>query len=449
MQRVIEIQPHLKAKQVLAGILATAAVVTGGVFAGKAMKKKGNNIVSPTAVVTEFTENKVIESGLNSDFDINDAKAVQERAEAIYAISKKEISVKDIMNLIYLANEEFESIDFGSATTDADKYKFLQELILKIEGLLGDNVPGYVNVLAGNQETAEGEFVHSAYLLAKDSEGKRLAIELENVVEEQKENIINGATDKYEATSKKYIDVMNRILKAIKEGKLTNGEATHTTKDHKAKFPLVSTYISKIGEYQNIVAELDKNLASYTNLLGQAAVARLGIQAAVEDLERNFKQTPVGSSYNASDAKEAQAIIGDQGEKTIEEQPGGVDLGKEQEVLSEGKETGSNTSEKIVEPNTEGYMMQETKEESRDLGRTVEEWVVDLSPEVIEELAGGDEVPNADGSEERIDSEEIPNTEPSGETYSDADAPTEAPIYDSNAPVTYVDADGVSHVITK
>lgn len=408
MRRLIEPQPHGRAKKVLAGTLAAATLAGAIAAAGVKISNESNSAITTTQSTNDNPSDDLnIMNDLFLDFDINDKVAVEKRAQDIYNISAKEIPVSDIINIIYLVNGAYKNINFGTATTDAQKYQFLQDLILKIEGLLGDNVPGYVNVLAGNQEKAKGEFVHAAYLISKKSDGKDLAIKFAQIVETIKESIVKGEKDKYQAATKDYLVIVNEVLKAIKDGKLTSGEATLITKAEKAMNPLVTTVLSKDSNYKNIVAELDKNLVSNTNKLGNEAVADLGLQAAVEELERDFKQTPVGDSYNASDAVQAQAMAGEASGKKVADE-GGKDLGNESLNVSGGEVIGESTYTEVVNGGAESH--EEQVVEGGDIVDEITyEEIVDLPPEVLEQIAGGVEIVEEGGDlveEYFVDAEE-------------------------------------------
>ena len=127
-------------KRGIAIALASVMTVTG--LAASCARNNGSSD-SETTTITETQTNSSTDEFkslyLSEDFNIDDENAILERANAIYDLSDKKISVEEIVNMIYLINDKAEHISFSS-NNDTKKYEYLQYLIKNIKELLNDHM---------------------------------------------------------------------------------------------------------------------------------------------------------------------------------------------------------------------------------------------------------------------------------------------------------------------
>ena len=200
-------------KRGIAIALASVMTVTG--IAASCARNNGSSD-SETTTITETQTNSSTDEFealyLSEDFNIDDENAVLKRANAIYDLSDKKISVEDIVNMIYLINDKAEHISFAS-NNDTKKYEYLQYLIRNIKELLNDHMAGYVNfqknIINNKQNNTSnlGSLIHAYMLIATKSNGKDLAIKMGQLVDEQANNIAETHdVDKMKSDSKKYYE---------------------------------------------------------------------------------------------------------------------------------------------------------------------------------------------------------------------------------------------------
>ena len=84
----------------MAGLLGVLGIGGGTLILKTLIDDNDTSIVEPEDLGLILTE----------DFDINDESAVRKRAEAIYNISEKDITIEEIMNVIYFMNGKYESL---------------------------------------------------------------------------------------------------------------------------------------------------------------------------------------------------------------------------------------------------------------------------------------------------------------------------------------------------
>ena len=122
-------------KRGIAIALASVMTVTG--LAASCARNNGSSD-SETTTITETQTNSSTDEFkslyLSEDFNIDDENAILERANAIYDLSDKKISVEEIVNMIYLINDKAEHISFPS-NNDTKKYEYLQYLLKNIKEL--------------------------------------------------------------------------------------------------------------------------------------------------------------------------------------------------------------------------------------------------------------------------------------------------------------------------
>ena len=395
-------QPFKKVKEratkIVAGVLSGILAITGGVFAFKLSKKDQVNNELPSSIELT-TDEEESELDLSNDFDINNAEEVRKRAEAIYKISEKDVSVEDIINLIYLANGEYNNINIDENLTDVEKFEYVQDLIISLTNLLNDNIKDDVNSLAasknGEKISVDNDMeIYSYMLFASSNNGKKLAIKLAELINEQLNNISHNKVDAYEDVAKRFYELYQEIKKSNESDNIM----FVLTTDAKAKAPLVA-----LNDKQ--AEDIYENNAIYTNNVGFKIVDVLGINTnAVIDAngEECFgkKVTPNGNSYNASDAKEAEQMAGNSSTDKVMVEEGGKDLGSTSQEISGGEVIGTEKHSEVVVIDNGGETV-----EVEEGGKVVETYVETNIPDETEIVngpvvdAGGETVVFSDADE--------------------------------------------------
>ena len=296
---------NAKFKKITTGVTAVilaGAMIVGGSKVAKLLK--GDVKAEPETTVTQETDQLNEEFGvlyLCEDFDINNEVAVNERAQAIYDISEKQVEVSDIKNIIYLINEKFDKIDYKGKTTDEDKFKYVQKLITKdCFQLLNDNIQDDAQRAADlvnegdAKEVVEGQKDIYAYMFEASHQGKDSAFIIAQIIEEQNNNIKNSLVSNFEQTGKDLI----YTIEGLKDANLSDGYGTMDYLDGMSKEPL----------FPGI--KMDTNYVdSYTNSLFASWAKSEGIDySKLLEGSNCASKTKEGKKYNASDAIKANSI---------------------------------------------------------------------------------------------------------------------------------------------
>lgn len=297
---------NAKFKKITTGITAVVlagAMIIGGSKVAKLLK--GDVKAEPETTVTQETDQQNEEFGvlyLCEDFDINDEVTVNERAQAIYDISEKQVEVSDIKNIIYLVNEKFDKIDYKGKTTDEDKFKYVQELITKdCFQLLNDNIQDdaqratdLISEEKEVKEVVEGQKNIYAYMFEASHQGKDSAFTIAQIIEEQNDNIKNSLLSNFEQTGKDLI----YTIEGLKDANLSDGYGSMDYLDGMSKEPL----------FPGI--KMDTNYVdSYTNSLFASWAKSEGIDySKLLEGSNCVSKTKEGKKYNASDAIKANSI---------------------------------------------------------------------------------------------------------------------------------------------
>lgn len=234
---------------------------------------------------------------LGEDFDINNKEEVNKRAQAIYDLSEKQISVEEIANIIYLINEKQENITLPGSD-DVKNYEYIQSLIVDTHKLLDDYVAGYsdskTELLEGDKESVSvehKELIQSYMFMSETNTGKTMAKQMASLVFEQTKNIENKDTSKMKEISKSYYEQYEKLLN---EKNISNGYNFVIYTDVPTKVSLMNVELTK--EQKDI---LDNNDASkFGNRIAFDAIIKLGIDD--EEVIQNAKalpMTPKGKSY--------------------------------------------------------------------------------------------------------------------------------------------------------
>lgn len=378
-------QPFQKGKEiytkVVAAIAALAVTVTGGVLA--AVFAKNTDDVTPTDEVVTDIDGET-ELYLSEDFSINNAEEVRKRAEAIYEISEKTISVDEIEDMIYLTNGKNESITFAEGTSDTDKFKYIQGLITSYTDLLNDNIRDDVNAFANSKAGVEVNVKediepYSYMLIAEENkEAKKIAIELAKLINEQLGNIENDKVETYEEITNKFYD----LFKKVKELNYEDNLMLTIMTDLQQKAGLFDLTESMSGE-------IYKSYAVYSNNTGFGAVEDLEINMdkVIEEAEKEGfgnTVTPNGSGYNSEDAEDAMNYVdsGSKEETTKIVDEGGKEIGTTQTVISGGEILDTEEKTETVDVETTTTI---TVEQGGEIVETYTEiFVEDIPDEIIE-----------------------------------------------------------------
>lgn len=315
-------------KKITSLITAGALIITGSAGIAHLSKKNDNknvDISTTTSVSTTVTDSPVVKDELfkqlklTANFDINDKAAVKKRAKAIYELSEKEVSVGTIVNLIYLINGKYKRINFSGKEFGA---KDLQNLFVSLTRLLDDNMtalekkqigenwkPNYNGTIYAYMFMAKMQPNTSDYVVTKQE-----AIESAKIVEEQKNNIKKNKKGNYSKTAVKYYELFNVLRNKIdksKNAKVIAGYPYVFFRDYTCKNVIMTAYLSK--EEQDKIDEnyTETYAGKLTGFVEEAFNISLQkeIQEAIASGQFGYDVPNFGSSYNSSDAKNADSQI--------------------------------------------------------------------------------------------------------------------------------------------
>lgn len=380
-------QPFQKGKEIYtkitAGVAAAAVVVTGGVLAAKFSKNNdSDDYVIPTdEYVTDIEDNNLY---LSEDFSINNPEEVRKRAEAIYEISEKTISVDEIEDMIYLTNGKNEGITFAEGTTDTEKFQYIQSLIINYTDLLNDNIRDDVNALAnskaGEAANVEEDIEPYSYMLIaeENKEAKKIAMEVAKLINEQLGNIENYKVEAYEEITNRFYD----LFKKVKELNYEDG----------LMFTMIADLQQKAGLFDltdEMSDEIYKNYDEYSNIAGFNAVKVLGIDmgSVTDEAEKEGfgnTVTPNGNRYDSEDANDAMNYVGSGTEEETTKiiDAGGQEIGTTQTIISGGEILGTEEKTEIIGVETTTTI---TVEQGGEILETYTEiFVEDIPDEIIE-----------------------------------------------------------------
>lgn len=298
-------QTNAVSKKVTAVI--TAFTLLAGTVIGTGLHKKHNSDVTTSISVSDTTlnnEDMYDDLALSEDFDINDPEAVKQRANDIYNISKKEVSVKMIINLLYLVNGKYKAIKFPES---GDKFKYLQDMFIALSEVLDDNFlddsDRLTHLISGDDSVLakDDKEVYAYMLMATRSvKTKKEAFELARLANKQLENIENGDVDAIKTTAKEYYVFVKELVEKI--GKVKNNGYNYATLASLAAINTIMTPLLNKEEQKF----LDSNLQNiYSNALSGEVNANLGINPSLDEgiKDGDFgNKVYIGEKYNSKDA---------------------------------------------------------------------------------------------------------------------------------------------------
>lgn len=338
-----------KAVSILSALTLLASSIGIGAHVRQKNKNNDYDVTSTTTTSVSTTVDAILEQlKLTEDFDINDKDAVNERAQEIYELSEKKVSVKMISNLIYLFNGKYNKIKFSDKSTELE---YIQKMFAAFhDELMTNGVDECLNK-QNNLETAKpryGKLIYSYMFMASTKTNsddyivsKNDAIEMAKIVRKQLNNIKYGKTNNYENTADEYYkfcsSLKNRTGKK-ENSKLFYGYAYSLFRDIDSKNALFASCLSK--EEQK---DLDENYAeTYSSMLSGDVISKLNIKiqgdikGAIDSGSFGNPVPDYGEKNNSADSKNADDKI-DSTPKTTRylNQEGGKHVGKDTKQINE------------------------------------------------------------------------------------------------------------------
>lgn len=362
-------QTHKKQKSTTAAFVSLAvagALLLGGTKVGSMIfKNKDKDVPTTTKPETTMVTPESTELVLTEDFDINNPEAVSKRAQDIYNLSEKKISVFDIQNSIYVLNEMYDKIKYPEVSkTDDQKFEYLQQLALVLGATLDDYLADYVVTMDQilDEKISEPIFagttnsVPCAYMwMPASCEAKKTAIEIAKVYYEQRANIRDNNLAAMTITANDYYDLYSKA----KDIKFKTGDKILVFKQFSSINPIFTTLLSK--EQARDLDDALGVITTSTNKLFSSASENLDLSQKLKDgLENgNFGKsiTKLEEKYVISDRQDAESRIETIASEitTIVDNGGTPASGSDgkQEVIDNGT-TNVSTSEFVVDVPNEG-----------------------------------------------------------------------------------------------
>ncbi len=350
-------QPYSLQKRTVS-IIVSAAIVATGIAA--TVKLSSKNKAQTPEITTEYTtlvDN--INLLLTEDFNIEDAAAVKARAEAIFNLSDGDVSVEDIINLIYLTNSRYDLMTYNT-TDKVEQLAIDQKLITR----------SMVDLLSGGQ-------VYAYMLMAQDGPAKQEAIKLATIAEKQKEAIKSGDTSK----SEEYANEIQTIINGLKDKNISDNDY----------FSILADFVTIQGLFPD--HEFDNSLISTkSNAVFADDAASKGVDPSElldKNLNCNVEVATTGNKYIKEDAADAKAKEesrvaqnGSAVETTIVK--GGEEVGTVKETTPSNKNEVTTDSYTYTIVNTVPETKPEEKTEVVKGGEIVEEGTVVSGGEILE-----------------------------------------------------------------
>lgn len=337
-----------KAVSILSALTLLASSIGIGAHVRQKNKNNDYDVTSTTTTSVSTTVDAILEQlKLTEDFDINDKDAVNERAQEIYELSEKKVSVKMISNLIYLINGKYNKIKFSDKSTEL---KYIQNMFKAFSEIVSDNVIDCRNEQIGekNAKPRYGKLIYSYMFMASTKTNsddyivsKSDAIEMAKIVRKQLNNIKHGKTSNYENTAEEYYKFYNSLKNRTEKNdnaKLFYGYAYSFFRDIDSKNALFASCLSK--EEQK---DLDENYAeTYSSMLSGDVISKLNIKiqgdikGAIDSGSFGNPVPDYGEKNNSADSKNADDKI-DSTPKTTRylNQEGGKHVGKDTKQINE------------------------------------------------------------------------------------------------------------------
>lgn len=353
-----ESQINEKSKKLISLVLVGSLLVGGCVvarFHKNGSKKTTNN---PETTVTQSinTEDDTI---ILEEIDINDANAVRQRAQYILEQSNSNVSVEDIINMIYIFNDRADLATFASVQ---DMQKFIDQIteLLKVNELkLESNEPS--------------QMVLNNWFVGK----KDYALQLDrNITKMQKLIKNNAPDDEKKAAAEEFYQLAKSLLEDKSE--LSDGNYLEVTNWINCAKELYAKYLSNEKYNELNDGYLNANIRNNATLSSIASDKGFSLADIIKANEENptncASRTPNGKS--TGDAKDANAR-----EATTKV------ISPDEAIVIKGGQPVANQTQVVQEPTTKTSV-----EESKD----------DTSDVKTSEVVGGGEVLSTEIYEEEV-----------------------------------------------
>lgn len=353
---------------VTALVLLASSGTTIGVVRNRKNKNNTDNVSNTTSVSVSTNQNSNL--NLSDDFDINDKSEVIKRAKEIYELSNKDLSVDEIVNLIYLINGKYANLDLSGEKTE---FKKLQTIFISLTDILNDYVVNWVN------KKDSKKLIH-AYMFMSDIDKKSVitkedAFELSNIVNNYLKALKKNNEENREKYAEKYYKFVVKIQNKINESKkVCDGYEWAVLTQIMVNNPLFSNDLSK--DELNDLDKISKLAGTRGTAFSEEVVAKNGIDKT-KDLEEAQKdgnygyKTPYTSGYNKEDAKKAEKIESTTEKKKVVVDKGGKEIKTEQEQINTPT---TSVSKETYVATTEGKKnTKETSTSSNETSNTTKE----------------------------------------------------------------------------
>lgn len=321
--------------KIVAAVMAALLGTTGAVMLVKNKTKDNNNLPEDTSITQEAEENEKLY--LSEDFDINNDKEVEDRARAIYELLedelKKNITVNDIKNIIYVVNNVSEKTDLKTSDD-------IQQLLKKIGDIFKNGIYGYQDRLV-NSDSEVKEFkqlIHAIFFITKYKDAKQFAYQLAVILNKQAKNIENNIRDDKEL-AKQYEALCNKIYSS----KL---EMSYQILLRRAIIAYNSLFYSNnLLEYSSENDEKIKNeVANMETKLGTKIAEKKGIDIITKkdddcnEADKEKKKNTKEGDHPKADSNDSKNYAGkDMPGDNKEADAGGQPVRNDQEVIGGGE----------------------------------------------------------------------------------------------------------------
>ena len=287
-------------------------------------------------------------------FSINDDDSVKKTIDAVNKRNQKIDGHYEVMTKRMLAyfNGTLTKEDFGDMSDD-DIIKEIREYVIVLFGILSENVTGYVNVQAGEENSHNLGLVNgSENSISEDSEFYSYAKELDTILNNQLKAIDTSSSEDYSA---QFMSLSEKIWSDSKM--LVNQKAALTV-----AFNAYKSLFKSLTKKQ--IEDLQSNQNNIAGIVSNETFLKFGLKP-----ETNYDLTgkdKTSNGYNSGDAEDAKNHAGSTGDdETKLAKEGGKptkDNNGKQEPVSEAT-TKISISEKTADVSDEDLTKEPKKEE--------------------------------------------------------------------------------------
>lgn len=328
-------QTNAFGKKVTSIVTALVLLVTSGTTIGVIRNRKNKNdkenISTTTSISTTYNQNS--ELLLSDDFDINDQEEVKLRAEEIYELSQKDLSLDEIINLIYLINGKYENLKLSSENTE---FKSLQSIYVSLTNILNDYIVNWVN--KNNSKKLIQAYMFMSSNDETDVITKEDAFNLAKIINKYLKALKKSNDENCKKYANEYYEFVREIEDKINNSKkVCNGHEWVVLTQIMTCNPLFTKYLSK--DKQSNLDSISKLTGTRGTAFSEEVVAEKGIDKT-KDLEEARKDgnygytTPYTSGYNKQDAIKAEKIESTTEKKKVVVDVGGKEIETEKQQIN-------------------------------------------------------------------------------------------------------------------